>query len=51
MTFGDDKPEDLEKAIKEAADKEGLGVDAIIIKGKKKPAKKTTKKADKEEKK
>lgn len=51
MIFGDDKPEDLEKAIKEAADEEGLDVDSIVIKGKKKPAKKTTKKAEKKEKK
>lgn len=45
MVFGDDKPEDLEKAIKEVAEAEGF--EAAVIK--KKVAKKTTKKTNKKE--
>lgn len=51
LIFGEDRPEDLEKAIKEVADDEGFEVDSIIVKGKKKPAEKATKKAEKKEKK
>lgn len=47
MIFGEDKPEDLEKAIKEVANKEGFDVDAVVVKSKKKSTKKSTKKETK----
>lgn len=50
MIFGDDKPADLEVAIKEVAKEQGFDTVAIK-KATKKTTKKATKKADKKEKK
>lgn len=51
IIFGDDKPEDLEKAISDLAEEKGLEVQVIAKKRKaeKKLAKKTTKKSTKKE--
>ena len=47
LLFGDDKPEDLEKAIEDLANESGVTVGKIVIHGEKEPVKKTTKKATK----